>query len=159
MTKIIVLAVVAILIVAGAGLVLSPSYVLIEKAFSNKGGSSEYESNTSINDFGYSNIANKAKSFYPDSEIYVYEKVELNDPEKDCMQGPCLELTKTIGVEWTKSAVDGSEDTKVYGWVDEDNTWKTDPCVPSTGYMIENLEINKLKIPSFPPKPPCPWCW
>jgi hypothetical protein len=158
MKKIIVLAVVAILVFAAAGLTLSPAYVLIERQFVNAGGSSEYEANTSITDFGHADIYNKATSFCPDSSIALYNKVELGDPDDACLQGPCVELEKVVQVEWNKSAVTGNEDTLVYGWMDEDSAWSTDPSVPSTGFMVEQVKINKIDI-SGPPCPPSPPCW
>lgn len=151
MTKIIVLAVVAILVAAAAGLTMGPGYVLIQKSFENKGGSSYFESNTSIPGFGTSNIWNEATSNSPNSEISVYEKVELGDPGC-CMKG-CVELDKVVKVEWDKAAVLGAEDTVVYGWLDENAKWYTDSEY-SSGKVFEKVEIDKFVFPG-PPTPPC----
>jgi hypothetical protein len=158
MTKIVVIAVVAILIAAAAGCAIGPGYVLIERAFNNTGGSSLFEANTSIDGFGHANLYNEAKSFEPCSSVNVYEKVELGDP--GCYSGGCTELEKTVAVNWEKSAVFGTEDTVVNGWMDEDSTWYTDPDVKSTGNMYEHVKVDKFVAPTpvIPPIPPCPWC-
>lgn len=138
MKKIIVLALVAILIAAAAGWALGPGYVKIVTDFQNTGaGVAGVESYTDVYGFGQVNLNAGGVGHESWSEISVYESVEVGDP--GCWQGGCVELDKTVAMNWKAAAVSGEENTNIYNFGTDYTAWGAD----GTGSIYKNVQVDK----------------